>query len=111
LRAQVLAVAGEHIENIERRAFVILARGQRVEVGHADRVEDDDLAVGYETLLVQLPRGRDVQREAPDPIMTAPPDQAHAVLAADDQTTSPPGAFLAWRIIARHALSPSIPRA
>src|ERR1700741_1936966 len=24
---------------------------------------------------------------------------------------SPPGAFLAWRIIARHALSPSIPRA
>jgi hypothetical protein len=34
-------------------------------------------------------------------------------LASDclSQTISPLGAFLAWRIIARHALSPSIPRA
>jgi hypothetical protein len=62
--------------------LVVPARGQRVEIGDAVLVEHDDLAINHEVLPAQLQRGRDDQREAPGPIITAPADKPHAVLLA-----------------------------
>jgi hypothetical protein len=48
--AEVLGLAGKHIEGLEQRPLVVLARDQRVEVGHTVRAEHIKLAVDDETL-------------------------------------------------------------
>jgi hypothetical protein len=53
-------------------------------VGYAVLIENDHLAIRHETLLPQLQRGRDNQREALGPITTSPANQAHVILLADE---------------------------
>jgi hypothetical protein len=55
-RPEVLAVASKHVEGIELRPLVMLARRQGVEVRNAVPVEHDHLAVEREMFLAQLQR-------------------------------------------------------
>jgi hypothetical protein len=55
--AVILAIAREHVEDIELRLPVAIARVQRGEAGDAIGTEHDRLAVDHEMLLAQLQRG------------------------------------------------------
>ena len=76
--AQVLTVERQDVKRVELHLFVVLARVQRLEVGHAVDTEHHGLTIDDELPETVLQCGFDDPRIAVGPVVTASCDQATA---------------------------------